>query len=191
MIPFIKAHACGNDFLIVQEQYAGDRGHDELVRSLCNRNQGIGADGVEFFAAEEARKGTIHLYNADGSMAEISGNGTRCVAAWMAYETKAAPGDDLYLKTDAGPRACRVVSREGASFLIASSMGVPEIQRRAVVVGGERVEGVVVLPATRTSSSLWIRLTSRYVAARGRALGKRFRRMRIFPTRRMSNLCGA
>ncbi|HEX3939961.1 MAG TPA: diaminopimelate epimerase [Acidobacteriaceae bacterium] len=144
MIPFIKAHACGNDFLIVKEQYAGGRAHDELTRSLCNRNQGVGADGVEFFAAEAARKGTIHLYNADGSMAEISGNGTRCVAAWMAYETKAAPGDDLYLKTDAGPRACRVVSREGGFFLIASSMGVPEIQRRAVVVGGERVDGAVV-----------------------------------------------
>lgn len=145
MIPFVKAHACGNDFLVVQEKFVGGRAYDELTRRLCSRNQGVGADGVEFFSPEGERKGRIHLYNADGSVAEISGNGTRCVAAWMAYEAKSAPGDDLYLTTDAGPRTCHVVSREGAVFLIASSMGIPEIQRRNLALaGGERIEGAVV-----------------------------------------------
>lgn len=151
MIPFVKAHACGNDFLIVQEQFAGARARNELARRLCNRNQSVGADGVEFLAIEPgsggdfSKRGTIHLYNADGSMAEISGNGTRCVAAWMAHKSKAAPGEDLYLITDAGPRTCHLVSREGAVFLIASSMGTPEIQRRSVVLAdGERIEGAVV-----------------------------------------------
>ena len=89
MIPFTKAHACGNDFLIVAEEAAA--GHDPaaLTRRLCQRNTGIGADGVEFFAWKNKsgpgpKSGRIRLHNADGSIAEISGNGTRCVAAWMA-----------------------------------------------------------------------------------------------------------
>ena len=92
MIPFAKAHACGNDFLLVTEEAAG--GHDlaALTRQLCLRNTGVGADGVEYFRWTGERAGTIRLYNADGSVAEISGNGTRCVAAWMAEERGLEPG---------------------------------------------------------------------------------------------------
>ena len=67
MIPFVKAHACGNDFLIVQEKFAATKRYDALARALCDRNQGIGADGVEFYTPEAERRGQIHLYNADGS----------------------------------------------------------------------------------------------------------------------------
>ncbi len=61
----------------------------ELARRLCARNTGVGADGIEFFAwtnesGPGPKSGRIRLHNADGSIAEISGNGTRCVAAWMA-----------------------------------------------------------------------------------------------------------
>ena len=80
MMRFAKAHACGNDFLIVEG--ACD---PELAKKLCERHTGIGADGVEFFESTGARMGRIRLANADGSIAEISGNGTRCVAAWMAH----------------------------------------------------------------------------------------------------------
>ena len=145
MIPFVKAHACGNDFLIVQEKFAAGQAHDELARRLCDRNQGIGADGVEFFSGESQRKGRIRLYNADGSVAEISGNGTRCAAAWLAYESKAAPGDEIVLETDAGQRICRIDARQGHAFRIASPMGIPEIQKRSVSLSnGERIEGAAV-----------------------------------------------
>jgi diaminopimelate epimerase len=145
MIPFVKAHACGNDFLIVQENLAGGRARDALARSLCRRNDGVGADGVEFFRWEAKRKGRIELYNADGSVAEISGNGTRCVAAWMAYESEAGPGDEVFLETGAGPRVCQIVSREGHCFSIASLMGVPEVHQSSVALaGGVQIEGAVV-----------------------------------------------
>ena len=86
MIPFVKAHACGNDFLIVNEDDV--RGVDKalLTQRLCERNTGIGADGIEFFEWTGDFSGRLRLHNADGSIAEISGNGTRCVAAWMAEE---------------------------------------------------------------------------------------------------------
>jgi diaminopimelate epimerase len=147
VIPFVKAHACGNDFLVIQENLAGVEPRDELTRRLCQRNSGVGADGVEFLTWEGKRQGKIRLHNADGSIAEISGNGTRCAAAWIAYETKAGPGDEVVLETDAGPRVCQIDDRTGQIFMITSSMGVPEVGTGADSLplgGGERVEGVVV-----------------------------------------------
>jgi diaminopimelate epimerase len=49
LIPFTKAHACGNDFLIVTEEAAHGCNWADLTRRLCARNTGLGADGVEFF----------------------------------------------------------------------------------------------------------------------------------------------
>ena len=145
MIPFVKAHACGNDFLVVQEDLAGVEARDALTRRLCHRNQGIGADGVEFLTWEDKRQARIRLHNADGSIAEISGNGTRCVAAWIAYETQAGPGDEIVLETDAGRRVCRIDDRTGQVFRITSSMGVPEVGTRLLhMTSGVPVEGAVV-----------------------------------------------
>ena len=145
MIPFVKAHACGNDFLVIQEKLAGNEARDSLTRRLCHRNSGIGADGAEFLTWEGKRQGKIRLHNADGSIAEISGNGTRCVAAWMAYETKAGPGDEIFLETDAGPRVCQIDERTGQIFMITSSMGFPEVSTASLSLGGgERIEGAIV-----------------------------------------------
>ena len=92
-IPFVKAHACGNDFLILEETVAGGD-HAALARKLCSRNTSIGADGIEFIDRQPARRDNLEfflrLFNADGSEAELSGNGTRCVAAWMAGFQKKA-----------------------------------------------------------------------------------------------------
>ena len=145
MIPFVKAHACGNDFLVVQEDLAGVEARDALTRRLCHRNQGIGADGVEFLTWEDKRQARIRLHNADGSIAEISGNGTRCVAAWIAYETQAGPGDEIVLETDAGRRVCRIDDRTGQVFRITSFMGMPEVGKRLLhMASGVPVEGAVV-----------------------------------------------
>src|SRR5204863_973793 len=72
LISFTKAHACGNDFLIVTEEVARGRDWAELTRRLCARNTGIGADGIEFFTWTGPKTGRIRLHNADGSIAEIS-----------------------------------------------------------------------------------------------------------------------
>jgi diaminopimelate epimerase len=145
VIPFVKAQANGNDFLVVQEKLAGLEPKAELTRRLCNRNLGIGADGVEFLRWEGGRRGQIRLHNADGSIAEISGNGTRCVAAWIAWEIKAGPGDEIVLETDAGPRTCRIDAGTGPEFLVTTSMGVPLVEtRRLQLSGGRHVEGAVV-----------------------------------------------
>ncbi len=57
-------------------------------------------------------------------VAEISGNGTRCVAAWMAYQNGLRPGDEVSIETDAGMRIGRLESANGAEFQFTTGMGV-------------------------------------------------------------------
>jgi diaminopimelate epimerase len=141
MIPFVKAHACGNDFLILEEAVAG-RAHAALARRLCSRNTSIGADGIEFLERCANGEFFLRLFNADGSEAELSGNGTRCVAAWLAQSEGL---QEVVLGTHGGVRRCRVISAEGGQYLIESEMGVPRVMPRTIVVDGVGdVEGAMV-----------------------------------------------
>jgi diaminopimelate epimerase len=157
LIPFTKAHACGNDFLIVPEDAARSAADDDLAsltRRLCSRTTGIGADGVEFFSwidssinssGPDSKSVRIHLYNADGSIAEISGNGTRCVAAWMADTLNSNPGDSLTIETDAGLRLCHINARGGQTVEVTTGMGVPKfVPHTLKLMDGAEVIGVEV-----------------------------------------------
>jgi diaminopimelate epimerase len=145
VIEFTKAHACGNDFLIVDAGQLNGRDLSRLSRELCARTTGIGADGVEYLTLRSEQEGTIHLYNADGSAAEISGNGTRCVAAWMAYRAGLQAGDEVRIETDAGLRVCRLEGARGSEFQFTAGMGVPQVRPATVTLdGGLEVEGAAV-----------------------------------------------
>jgi diaminopimelate epimerase len=132
MIQFVKAHACGNDFLIVEETAAARR-HAELAKRLCARNTSVGADGIEFLERRPDGTFFLRLFNSDGSEAELSGNGTRCVAAWLAHSEGR---NEVSLGTHGGIRTCRVISVDGPLFQIESGMGVPRFMPRTIVVDG-------------------------------------------------------
>jgi diaminopimelate epimerase len=132
MIPFVKAHACGNAFLIIEDGFAGRR-HAALARKLCARNTSVGADGIEFLERRANGDFFLRLFNADGSEAELSGNGTRCVAAWLA---KSEGLMEVSLGTHGGVRSCRVVEAADPNYLIESEMGVPRVMPRTIVVDG-------------------------------------------------------
>jgi diaminopimelate epimerase len=145
LIHFAKAHACGNDFLIVEQDQVPEAEWANLARQLCARNTGIGADGVEYFRWTGELKGSIRLFNADGSIAEISGNGTRCVAAWMADQCGAVAGAVLRIETDAGWRECRIVTAGRGRYEIASGMGTPAIRTSTVsLLDRRKISGTVV-----------------------------------------------
>jgi diaminopimelate epimerase len=145
VIEFTKAHACGNDFLIVDVEQVAGRDLAPLSRELCARTTGIGADGVEYLTQTGEREGRIHLYNADGSRGEISGNGTRCVAAWMAYQAGLSAGDEIHIETDAGVRVGRLESAAGTEFRFTTGMGVPTVQRMTVTLNSDvAIEGATV-----------------------------------------------
>jgi diaminopimelate epimerase len=123
MVPFTKGSACGNDFLMIDGNHAPND-LNEFSRRICNRHNGIGADGVEWlFPAHDA---DVHarLINADGSEAEISGNGTRCVAAYLASQGR---GEKLRVQTGAGIKTCELLSRNGHQFEFEMDMGEPKV----------------------------------------------------------------
>lgn len=136
-VRFVKAQARGNDFLIIDEELAGGR-HAEMARQLCARHTGVGADGIEFLDRRPDGSLFLRLFNADGSEAELSGNGTRCVAAWLA-ESEGL--DDVALGTHGGLRRCRVVRLEGSEVWIESGMGIPRVMERRLKVAG--IEGEI------------------------------------------------
>ena len=82
MIPFTKAHAYGNDFLYVRADDAPLVDASTLAVEMCHRTTGAGADGLVFYAPTDAGA-TMRLFNADGSRAEVSGNGVRALAALL------------------------------------------------------------------------------------------------------------
>lgn len=123
VIPFVKANACGNDFLIVDRfEVPGDI--QDFSRRLCDRHHGVGADGVEWlFPAPDAHV-QARLFNADGSEAEISGNGTRCVAAYLCSEQA---GERFAIRTGAGLKICTLTSHRESSYEFEIAMGEPEV----------------------------------------------------------------
>jgi diaminopimelate epimerase len=140
-IPFVKATACGNDFLIIDLSHApGDI--PAFTRRICDRRNGVGADGVEWVLPAGDADLAIRLFNADGSEAEISGNGTRCVAAWYCDQNHR---NSVVIRTGAGVKTCELKSRDDHGFEFRSSMGQPGIGADLTVdVTCGRVTGVPV-----------------------------------------------
>lgn len=130
MIRFIKAHACGNDFIIVDEPVEEAR-CAEVARTLCARNTGVGADGVEYLTLGDNGGYAIRLFNADGSEGEISGNGTRCVAAYLAQDDDA---EEFSIRTHAGLRRCRILERNPPRYLISTEMGIPTLNAHTITL---------------------------------------------------------
>jgi len=122
-IPFIKAHACGNDFILVDSRHLPEN-VKEFAVAICDRNRGVGADGIEIMYADPQVDARVRLINADGSDAELSGNGTRCVAAYLISERG---GSVVAIRTGAGIKVCTLTSRAGQRFEFDMSMGQPEV----------------------------------------------------------------
>jgi diaminopimelate epimerase len=129
-IPFTKAHGAKNDFLLTWASQAPDGGSPDIARAICDRHTGVGADGWMIVEPPGARdcEGAIRLFNSDGSEAEISGNGTRCAAAFL-IRAGAAPGE-VRIRTGAGLKHLRLLSRDGLRFEFEMNMGRPQIMER-------------------------------------------------------------
>ncbi|MCI0487475.1 MAG: diaminopimelate epimerase [Blastocatellia bacterium] len=127
---FMKLQGLGNDFLIVKVEDVRElRGEGELSQTLCERNFGAGADGVVFVSpsSQDDSDFASRIFNADGSEAEISGNGTRCAAAFIYYrEIWSEP--EIRIATAAGVKRGRLIDREGTHFEFQFDMGEPVLK---------------------------------------------------------------
>ena len=123
-IPFVKASACGNDFLLIDSrEIEGRIAASEMAafsRKICDRQYGVGADGVEWMFPHHTADLEIRLINGDGSEAEISGNGTRCVAAYLC---QSEGKERILLQTGAGLKTCVLVGRNDVEYEFETGMG--------------------------------------------------------------------
>lgn len=141
ILPFVKANACGNDFLIVDGMYA-PTDLAAITRRLCDRHTGIGADGVEWLFPANDADVKARLVNADGSEAEISGNGTRCVAAHLCAEQAK---EKLVIRTGAGLKTCVLTARHGVQFEFETAMGEPQVgDEFSIKLAFDEVRGIPV-----------------------------------------------
>jgi diaminopimelate epimerase len=147
VIPFVKASACGNDFLLVDSRIIEDAvvpaDTAALTRRMCDRHEGVGADGVEWMYPHPSADVEIRLINADGSSAEISGNGTRCVAAYVC----AGQGKEkITIQTGAGLKTCLLTGRSEGEYEFEIQMGEAAVGAElSVALDAGEVRGVPVL----------------------------------------------
>lgn len=137
---FWKAHAYGNDFLYALSADAAGADLPELTRRLCARTTGVGADGLIVFTPRPGGA-RMRLHNADGTLAEVSGNGVRGLAAILARQQAVHPGTRLEIDTDAGLKFLDLVEIDDVGRpVFCAAMGAPErVMRQEVEVAGERL----------------------------------------------------
>ncbi len=129
-VQFSKWQGLGNNYIVLHEEQLPFELTPERVRLLCDRNVGIGSDGILLIGAQlgEARFG-LRIFNPDGSEAEMCGNGVRMVARKLKMEGS-IEGDTVVLETGAG----EIVPKLGAGYLVTVDMGIARF-------GGEKLTG--------------------------------------------------
>jgi diaminopimelate epimerase len=122
-----------------------DPGEDRaaLARATCERHRGIGADGL--IAYEETASGaSMQLLNADGSHSEVSGNGVRCLGAWIASQRgETTSHDPIDIETEAGTKRLELLDVARGRYTFRAAMGAPEQVTRTILdVNGHPVDAV-------------------------------------------------
>ena len=147
-IPFVKAEGLGNDFLVVdlrpgkpaaEVPAAVDPG---VVRALCDRHFGVGGDGLLAILPPVHGDARMRVINADGSEAEMCGNGIRCVAKLLYERDPSLRRPVLRIDTGAGLLECRIDARDGQAETVAVEMGRPQLDPPQIPVaapGGKRL----------------------------------------------------
>ncbi|MFA4842617.1 MAG: diaminopimelate epimerase [Candidatus Omnitrophota bacterium] len=102
-IKFSKMVASGNDFVVIQEGRRPEaRRYKFLARNICNRKYGIGADGLLVLEKSKNADIKMRIFNADGSEAEMCGNGARCAAVWLGSQSRKVAKSHVDIETKAG-----------------------------------------------------------------------------------------
>jgi diaminopimelate epimerase len=139
---FTKAHGYGNDFLYVRKDAVSGVALDVFARALCDRHAGIGADGLIVYEPTPGGA-SMRLFNADGSRAEVSGNGVRALGALLLRDDE-RDSVEVTIETEAGPKHLTRIAREGARQTFRAAMGLPrDLHQTSITVEGEPLELVI------------------------------------------------
>ncbi|WP_442603892.1 diaminopimelate epimerase [Paenibacillus sp. KN14-4R] len=124
---FTKMHGLGNDFIIVSREACLPSNAADLAVKLCDRNFGIGADGLVFILPSINASFQMRIINSDGTEAEQCGNAIRCVAKYI-YDHQMVDSEELTIETiGAGVQKVQVTAQDGVAKLVRVDMGEPNL----------------------------------------------------------------
>jgi diaminopimelate epimerase len=127
---FAKLEGLGNDFLVVSAEAAEGRSLFGLSQQICDRHYGIGADGLLIYSQEDPASGAdfkMRIFNADGGEAELSGNGLRCLAAFL-FSEGLAENPVVRIGTLAGLKVLRLTDSAPPEYRFEVDMGEPILE---------------------------------------------------------------
>ena len=162
---FAKYQGLGNDFLVVDLRDL--RGDDaaaaqdpEVVKALCDRQFGVGGDGVlAVLPGDAGADARMRVLNSDGSEAEMCGNGIRCVAKEL-YDRGGVHKDRIAIDTGAGRLVCAIEDRGGVAETVTVEMGAPRLLRGEIPMTGPSHERCIEQPLTVEHTELSITCVS-------------------------------
>ena len=132
---FIKFHGFGNDYIVIEsDELAGTADLNEFAKRICNRHYGAGADGIAVISRPDDGRAdfTVRIFNPDGSEAGLSGNGTRCAAAYLYYQTLWT-ANELRLNTRSGIKRYFLIAQPGAGkYIFDSELGQPKFDSNSI-----------------------------------------------------------
>jgi diaminopimelate epimerase len=135
---FSKWHGLGNDYLLVERAELAFPLTPERVQKLCDYHFGVGSDGIVEVTAANGDRAEVVIWNPDGSTAELSGNGTRIAARWLARRSGAGE-----VRIIVGPREVVATMKDGKQ--VEMDVGAVEVgEEETIDVGGEAVRFVPV-----------------------------------------------
>lgn len=142
---FTKMHGCGNDYIYIDgnTEKIAQVNKPELVRRLSDRHFGIGGDGVIFINPSREADFEMEMYNADGSRAEMCGNGIRCVAKYV-FDKGLTDKTDISVASCGQVKYLQLFLKEGKVESVRVNMGAPELRAGWIPVTMEDGSGCVI-----------------------------------------------
>ena len=132
---FTKMHGLGNDFLVFEDDGTG-RDWNALAAKLCTRRLSVGGDGIMVVLPSDTADVKMRIINADGSEAEMCGNGIRCFAKYV-YERGIVKKEDMTVETLAGIIRPKLIIEDGKVADVCVDMGKPLFDRASIPMQGE------------------------------------------------------
>ena len=134
---FWKMHGLGNDYIVIDDQNEKIREEEvsKLARKLCERRFSVGADGLLLVHNSAIADARMRIFNADGSEAEMCGNGIRCFAKYC-YENNIAKKKELRIETLAGIKKVWLTVKNGEVENVKVNMGSPVLERSSIPMLG-------------------------------------------------------
>ena len=135
---FWKMHGLGNDYIVIdnRDEKISDKKAAELAKNLCERHFSVGADGILLVCNSAVADVKMRIFNADGSEAEMCGNGIRCFAKYC-YENHIARKSELVVETLAGNKRTWLTVENGMVQSVMVDMGVPVLERSKIPMLGQ------------------------------------------------------